>query len=295
MEALSSDEQYSGKVNFLMLNLQGLDDAKAYARSHGIQVCPHGQAQVPPSYGVRYIPHKVLIGKDGLVINNYEGFDWSSIDKALAAPPPPVGEVAEAGVSVSDDSAEQIARAFAQFDLNGDGVIDHHELGQVLRKLEPTRWTDDRLRRVFRAADADRDGRLDYAEFSSWVCKADLGSLRRSLGLAKYGMDGGLGVCDRHCGRRPFRHFKTCCTHCSGPDGPHSRDCEQRARRAPGRRKASASSGRPTRSPRAAEEPSLALTSILGDTLVRSDQTKVSCAGALKSRLLIGILFTAVW
>jgi hypothetical protein len=34
--------------------------------------------------------------------------------------------------------------------------------------------------------------------------------------------------CANGCGRRPFRKFPTCCTHCKGPDGPHHRDCDQR-------------------------------------------------------------------
>lgn len=31
--------------------------------------------------------------------------------------------------------------------------------------------------------------------------------------------------CINGCGRLRFRHFKTCCTHCKGADGPHARDC----------------------------------------------------------------------
>lgn len=35
--------------------------------------------------------------------------------------------------------------------------------------------------------------------------------------------------CASGCGRVPFRHFPTCCTHCKGPSGPHARDCDARA------------------------------------------------------------------
>ena len=75
--------EYAGKVNFLLLNLQGTNEAKEYAESKGLSKCPHGAAQAPSEYGVQYIPHKVLIGKDGNIIKNYEGFQWSDIDGAL--------------------------------------------------------------------------------------------------------------------------------------------------------------------------------------------------------------------
>mmetsp|Transcript_18112 Transcript_18112/g.46728 ORF Transcript_18112/g.46728 Transcript_18112/m.46728 type:complete len:84 (+) Transcript_18112:226-477(+) len=78
-------EKYKDKVNFLLVNLDGVDKAKAYMSQKGLNgACPHGScSQVPDSYGIKYIPHKALIGKDGKVIKNYEGFKWEDIEGAL--------------------------------------------------------------------------------------------------------------------------------------------------------------------------------------------------------------------
>lgn len=76
--------EYEGRVNFLLLNLQNTDQAKEYASAKGLTgKCPHGAAEVPGEYGVQYIPHKVLIGKDGVIVKNYEGVSWSDIDGLL--------------------------------------------------------------------------------------------------------------------------------------------------------------------------------------------------------------------
>ena len=65
------------------LSIFPADEAKQYAEVKGLSKCPHGAAEAPSEYGVQYIPHKVLIGKDGKIIKNYEGFQWSDIDAAL--------------------------------------------------------------------------------------------------------------------------------------------------------------------------------------------------------------------
>lgn len=39
-------------------------------------------------------------------------------------------------------------------------------------------------------------------------------------------MEATPALCLRGCGRRPFRKFPTCCTHCKGASGPHAKDCE---------------------------------------------------------------------
>mmetsp|Transcript_11712 Transcript_11712/g.26128 ORF Transcript_11712/g.26128 Transcript_11712/m.26128 type:complete len:227 (+) Transcript_11712:222-902(+) len=92
MERLAAEEKY-GSVHFLLVNLDGLEKAKAYAEAQGLEGrCPHGAGKVPGAYGVRYIPHKVLIGKGGKVLKNYNDFKWSDIDAALSVTVAPSGE-----------------------------------------------------------------------------------------------------------------------------------------------------------------------------------------------------------
>lgn len=52
--------------------MSSLSDADAYATKQGLAGnAMHGTGQAPSAYGIQYIPHKVLIGKDGVVIKNF--------------------------------------------------------------------------------------------------------------------------------------------------------------------------------------------------------------------------------
>ena len=70
-------------ANFLLVNVGDVNDAESYQMKMGLSgKCPHGAANsgVPADYKVQYIPHKVLIGKDGIVIKNFEGEFLHNID-----------------------------------------------------------------------------------------------------------------------------------------------------------------------------------------------------------------------
>lgn len=58
---------------------------------------------------------------------------------------------------------------FKQFDLNGDGAITREELAAVFRKLDPEHWSDSRVAALIEAADSDRSGNIQYAEFVYWL------------------------------------------------------------------------------------------------------------------------------
>eukprot|EP00927_Polykrikos_kofoidii_P037038 TRINITY_DN31207_c0_g1_i1.p1 TRINITY_DN31207_c0_g1~~TRINITY_DN31207_c0_g1_i1.p1 ORF type:complete len:357 (+),score=47.79 TRINITY_DN31207_c0_g1_i1:290-1360(+) len=223
MESLA--REYEGTVNFLLINCQSISDAESYAAANNLSMCPHGSGPVPGEYGVRYIPHKTLIGKDGLIMKNYEGFNWTDIDVALAADAGGGGGRSD-GVSAD---ASDVAKVFAKCDLNGDGLIDKRELHHVLSSIDPKMWTKKAIKSLFGKADTDEDGRLDYAEFAAWLFGDDAGRLRRSLGIASCGGDGGLPQCRNMCGRTPFKHHPTCCTYCRGGSGPHAEDCDARS------------------------------------------------------------------
>lgn len=71
-------QQYGDKVNFVLVNLRGIQDAKAYASELNLEKCQHGAAEAPSCYGVKYIPHKALLNKEGVVVKNYTGVNLVS-------------------------------------------------------------------------------------------------------------------------------------------------------------------------------------------------------------------------
>eukprot|EP00930_Biecheleria_cincta_P043165 TRINITY_DN29675_c0_g1_i1.p1 TRINITY_DN29675_c0_g1~~TRINITY_DN29675_c0_g1_i1.p1 ORF type:complete len:533 (-),score=76.61 TRINITY_DN29675_c0_g1_i1:132-1730(-) len=67
------------------------------------------------------------------------------------------------------------------------------------------------------------DSVLTEAEFE--VAKARLlGAEAPPFAPASLGVTA-AARCASGCGRKPYRQFKTCCTRCNGPDGPHASDC----------------------------------------------------------------------
>mmetsp|Transcript_43237 Transcript_43237/g.113763 ORF Transcript_43237/g.113763 Transcript_43237/m.113763 type:complete len:88 (-) Transcript_43237:212-475(-) len=74
IDNLAADEKYKGKVNFLLLNMTSLDSADEYAKKQSLTgAAMHGHTGGPFSeYGVKYIPHKVLIDGKGVVVKNFD-------------------------------------------------------------------------------------------------------------------------------------------------------------------------------------------------------------------------------
>ena len=62
------------------------------------------------------------------------------------------------------ESMLDVKLAFKIFDVNGDGYINPHELGHLL-KNQGYALTQAENEKVFRSMDTDQDGRLTYAEF----------------------------------------------------------------------------------------------------------------------------------
>jgi len=70
---LAGDPKYKGKVTFLLCNMGSLDDADAYKEKQGlVGNAMHVHGKPPSAYGIKYIPHKVLIDKDGFVVKNFD-------------------------------------------------------------------------------------------------------------------------------------------------------------------------------------------------------------------------------
>jgi hypothetical protein len=60
----------------------GAEDAKKFASQRSITACPSFSGRPSAEYAIKYIPHKVLIGKDGTVVQNFK-VDWATVDSLL--------------------------------------------------------------------------------------------------------------------------------------------------------------------------------------------------------------------
>ena len=80
MEQRKRSGKYDGKANLLLVNMQGAADAKKFCSEKGISACTSLVGRPSSEYGLKYIPHKVLIDKNGVVVENFK-VDWCTVDK----------------------------------------------------------------------------------------------------------------------------------------------------------------------------------------------------------------------
>mmetsp|Transcript_62573 Transcript_62573/g.182963 ORF Transcript_62573/g.182963 Transcript_62573/m.182963 type:complete len:281 (+) Transcript_62573:63-905(+) len=72
--------------------------------------------------------------------------------------------------AAGDGDILAMVKAFHDWDIDGSGTISADELADVLVSLDPSFTRDDALK-LFEAADANKDGNVDYLEFTNWVTK----------------------------------------------------------------------------------------------------------------------------
>jgi len=63
----------------------------------------------------------------------------------------------------------RIIEQFRLFDQDGNGGIDKDEMAMVLQVLEPDVWTDKQIKKLFKQADLNKDGKIQIEEFVSWA------------------------------------------------------------------------------------------------------------------------------
>lgn len=88
------------------------------------------------------------------------------------------------------EHARRIAKTFAFFDQNGDGIIDRNEFMDILMMLDTYFFTVDTVDTMLAQADADGDGEVHYVEFAAWLTGAACDAVVRNLfaaSLAKTG------------------------------------------------------------------------------------------------------------
>ena len=82
MDKLANEHE---NITFLLVNLKGVADGQAYKKDKGLSSPKliHAAGRPPNEYGLKYIPHKTVIGKDGKVIKNFEGVNLPTDVKSL--------------------------------------------------------------------------------------------------------------------------------------------------------------------------------------------------------------------
>ena len=64
------------------MNLKDAADAKKFCKEKGISTAISLVGRPGPEFGLKYIPHKVLIDQNGVVRDNFK-VDWSKLDALL--------------------------------------------------------------------------------------------------------------------------------------------------------------------------------------------------------------------
>jgi len=73
-------------VVFVLINTRGIEDAKQYKVSKNLSSAKliHAANRPHEAYGLKYIPHKVVIGSDGKVVKNYDNVHLEEDIRSLA-------------------------------------------------------------------------------------------------------------------------------------------------------------------------------------------------------------------
>mmetsp|Transcript_64123 Transcript_64123/g.119225 ORF Transcript_64123/g.119225 Transcript_64123/m.119225 type:complete len:776 (-) Transcript_64123:71-2398(-) len=67
-----------------------------------------------------------------------------------------------------DGPESHVRKKFQQWDKNGDGIISQEELVEVMQSLGG-QFSEEETKALFNHIDKDKDGKVDYNEFVSWV------------------------------------------------------------------------------------------------------------------------------
>lgn len=101
------------------------------------------------------------------------------------------------GVDDNPKARNVVLDQFHKLDLNGDGVLDRAELGQMLKHLDSSVWSEKLIDELLQTVDVKADGHIDLDEFVQWV----------------FGGQDGKGFVER-C----QQHMEACVSHMSIPD-----------------------------------------------------------------------------
>jgi hypothetical protein len=76
IDQIANDDKYRDKAIFILCNTRGTADAETYKSNKGLSdAVIHAGNRPPAEYGLKYIPHKVVIDKEGKVVKNFDKVD----------------------------------------------------------------------------------------------------------------------------------------------------------------------------------------------------------------------------
>lgn len=73
----------------MLVNMSSLKDADTFSEQKKLKgAALHGCGQPPADYGIKYIPHKVLVDQTGKIVKNFSVDLPKDLDELLANPTP---------------------------------------------------------------------------------------------------------------------------------------------------------------------------------------------------------------
>merc|ERR1711964_285376 len=81
-------------------------------------------------------------------------------------------EILKMKSSTDTNTVENLEAAmdlFKNLDKNGDGSIKHKDLLMVLNRLDKDQWSEDRLLRLLKAGEINKDGKVNLSEFLQYL------------------------------------------------------------------------------------------------------------------------------
>mmetsp|Transcript_107425 Transcript_107425/g.219185 ORF Transcript_107425/g.219185 Transcript_107425/m.219185 type:complete len:501 (+) Transcript_107425:78-1580(+) len=147
--------EYAGRCLFLLISVDGgIEGACAFAKQVGIKHCVVAAVEddedPAEKFGVKGLPHKALLGRDGIIAANYECELPAALDKVLAmekaaatsAPSPaPVSRISAEFIELekSDPLLKENPRRWVMF------PIQYHEIWEMYKKHEASFWTAEEI------------------------------------------------------------------------------------------------------------------------------------------------------
>jgi len=145
---------------FIILNLEGDDEGtREFVETHQIKNTVVGvieEDDVPKEYGIQGIPHKTVIGQNGVVLVNGHDVDLEKIDVAIAAAPVASVPTPVRSMQTKDRISASLSQKFKELEKNDPLLkpnpsrwvlfpINYPEVWEMYKKHEASFWTAEEI------------------------------------------------------------------------------------------------------------------------------------------------------